>query len=114
MRYERAVVFDSVDGTLTQYSKPIDATNLFAASAQVVATGTCAGTLKLQFSNDDSQSIAGNPVNWINISSAQVAISAGATTGIAKIDLSYQYIRAVFTPISGSGTITAVVSAKGF
>lgn len=87
----------------------IPGTQLFACSMQASVTGTMAGTLKLQFSND----LGASPSVWSDIPSASIAVSNTATYIIAKTDLCYANIRLVYVRTSGTGTITANVNTQG-
>lgn len=111
----RAVV-TAGDATATVNSSIVDGTNLYWISAQVVFSVANSGTLKLQGSNDfdpDSVNIAGNytPTNWSDITGATVTPAAATVAMIQKVETSYQWIRAVWTPTAGAGTFT--VRIKG-
>lgn len=90
----------------------IPALNLFYCSAQIAATGSAAGTMKLQASNDDPTQGNVTPTNWSDISGATVSVSGAGAFLIPKTDLCYQYIRIVYTN-SGTGTISIVFKALG-
>lgn len=106
---------------VTQASKnfdPIAADQLFNCSAQIFFTDAAsAGTLKLQGSNDFNK--AGNfpgaftPTHWNDITGASVVVAAGATSLIPKTDISYNYIRLVWTRTAGAGTMTLNVNVQG-
>lgn len=95
--------------TLT--SAAVDARNLFEVSAQVVTTGTGAGTLKIQASNDAPQGSVG-PQNWSDITGASVAATGAGAFLIPKTDLCYEYIRFVYTN-TGTGTVLVQFKALG-
>jgi hypothetical protein len=81
---------------------------------QVVATGTIAGAVKLQYSNDPVQSPA-VPTNWSDIPSATVTLTGTAGVfSIPKTDLCYNWVQAVFTASGGAGTVTATLQGVGF
>lgn len=112
MRQLQEIIFNAgnVAGNLT--GNTIWAGQLFAVSAQSSVTGTVAGTMKFQFSNDVvAPGVA--PTNWSDIPNATVAISNTALYAIAKTDLCYNYIRLVYVSTSGSGTMTASINAQG-
>ena len=69
------------------------------------------GTVKIQGSNDApvGNPFAFVPTNWADIPSATSTIASGVGPAIAIQNLSYQYIRAVYTSGSG-GTTTIIVS----
>lgn len=100
-----------VQAAATVTTAAIPALNLFYCSAQIAATGSAAGTMKLQASNDDPQ---GNttPQNWSDITGATVAVSGAGAFMIPKTELCYQNIRIVYTN-SGTGTISIIFKALG-
>ena len=93
-------------------SAAIHVPNTFAISAQVIAaTGGVAGTLKFQASNDSPEDVP-TPVNWTDIASQTVAVTGVGTFLIPKFDISYEFVRVVYTA-SSSGTITVKIKALG-
>jgi hypothetical protein len=96
----------------TVTSGPIDSRNLFYASAQVSITGSGAGTLVIQASNDDPTVFPFTPVNWTAIPSATVTTSGAGAYLIPKTDLCYEYVRLVYTN-TGTGTMSVVFKALG-
>jgi hypothetical protein len=93
-------------------SAAIPALNLFYCSAQIAATGSAAGTLQLQASNDDLKGYVTSPVNWSNVPSASVAVSGAGAYLIPQTNLCYQWVRLVYTN-TGTGTISVVFKALG-
>ncbi len=95
-------------------SEPVPAERLYSCSAQIAATGSAAGTLKLQASNDvaGADGLPGPPVNWNDIPLATVAVSGSGASLIPKTDLTYQWIRVVYTN-SGTGTISVRLKVWG-
>lgn len=78
-------------------------------SVQAVATGTLAGNLKLQFSNDSV-----DPTNWSDITNATVSITGTpGVFSIQKTELCYNFVRVVFTKSGGTGTITVNYQSLG-
>ena len=71
MRYLNENAIATVSGLTNPASSAVMASYLVNVSAQLVATGTIAGTLKLQASNDAK----GNG-NWSDITGASVAVSS--------------------------------------
>lgn len=111
-------VATGVDGSPIVNGTAIDTSNMDYMTAQGVVTGTIAGALKLQGSNDKVVSDGQTPVNWNDIVGATVTISsatsafAGSTTNIFQ--LAYQWIRSVWTPTSvGTQTVTTVADVSG-
>ncbi len=105
-----------IQSAATVTSAIMDSRNLFYMSAQIAATGSAAGTLKIQVSNDEKPVLANDtawqPTNWSDLSGASVSVSGAGAFLIPKTDLCYQYIRAVYTN-SGTGTISVVIKALG-
>ena len=81
-------------------------------------TGTPTGAFTFQVSMDYFQDYNGNITNagnWITLT-LNPAITASGSANIAYVDfnqLSAPYIRFVYTPSAGSGTLNAFVTAKG-
>lgn len=97
----------------TMNGPAIPSQNLFACSAQITATGSAVGTLKLQASDDNMDGKPSSvPSNWSDIPSASVAVSGAGAFIIPKTDLCYQYVRVVYTN-TGTGTIQVVFKALG-
>lgn len=90
----------------------IPTVQVFQCSAQLVATGSAAGTLKLQFSNDVVPTPVA-PTNWNDITDATVSVAGIGSYGIEKTELCYNYIRAVYTD-SSSGMATGTVVVQVF
>lgn len=87
----------------------IDANQLVSASfLGYFGDNTAAGTLKIQFSNDPT--VSGNlaadftPVNWADIPNASAAVSSGASVAILIANMSFRWIRAVYTRSGGGST----------
>lgn len=95
----------------TVTSAAVDARNLFELSAQVVTTGSGAGTLKLQASNDAPQGSVG-PQNWSDVTGVSVVAAGAGAFLIPKTDICYEYIRFVYTN-TGTGTILVQFKALG-
>lgn len=112
MRYLRETLLSGANAAVNQTSAAVDCSYVIAASLQVVSTGTAAGTVKLQASNDAPG--PGSPSNFTDIPSASVAVAGAGSYLIPKLDISYQYIRAVYTFTSGTGTITLNLKSIGF
>ena len=113
MRFLNEVALAAASNTGTVTSAAIDASNLFAASAQAKFTdGTAAGTLVLQGSND--LPTPGGPTNWSDIPNTSQSVSSGALTLVPRTEICYRYIRVSWTSSGGAGTLTATLQAQGF
>lgn len=113
MRSLNEPVLNGADASVNQNSVIVDSKNLHLASVHVSMTGTAAGTVKLQASNDEPTTGLA-PSNFVDITGATVSVSAGGQFLIPKLDVCYNYIRAVYTATSGTGTVTAKIHMIGY
>lgn len=109
MRFVNDQVLNAADASTNQTSSQVDTSYIVCSSVHAVVTGTAVGTLKLQCSNDPNP-----PSNWSDVPSASVSITGAGAFLIPKQDVSYQWVRVVFTNSSGTGTITARLKSIGF
>lgn len=110
----RYTAFSAADASKDETGSAIDASHILAISAQAVTTGTSTGTLKFQASND-APGVSGNPTNWTDIASQSVSIAGAGTYLIPKFDVSYQWLRVVFTHTNAAaGSITVNLKSIGF
>lgn len=113
MRVVNYTCISSADITSNQTSAAIESEYLFQASAHVIMTGSSpVGTVKIQISND-KPGPAGNPVNWVDLSGASVAINATGGFLIPKTEICYAWIRFFWTFTSGTGTVTVKMQGLG-
>lgn len=120
MKTLNEIVLNALPDTSSQTSAAIDASQLFRVSVQASFTDSAvAGTLKLQCSNDPST--ANNlpglqaPTHWTDVPNTSQTITAGASVLIPSTEISYRWVRVVFTESSpGSGTVTATLNALGY
>src|SRR5579859_1322918 len=101
MRKVNSTVLSAVD-TASQNGSQIDSNQLISASFQVVfGDATAAGTLKIQASNDicndQYQPATFTVTNWTDIPNATATIASGASALITIYQLSYRWLRAVYT-----------------
>lgn len=101
-----------VQAAATVTTAAIPARELLSVSAQLAATGSAAGTMKLQASNDEPVAAGAVPTNWSDISGATVSVSGAGAFLIPKTEVCYQWIRIVYTN-TGTGTISVVFKAIG-
>lgn len=115
---ETIISAGDIAGNPVPTSAAIDASSIYSVSTQCVTVGSSpTGTLKLQCSNDkvNAANLALDtvPTNWSDIPNASVAVSAAGVTLIPKTDICYQWIRAIWTQTSGTGTITVNLKTLG-
>lgn len=112
MRYLNTPILDAPD-TATINGSQIDSDALVYASFQIVfGDATAAGALKIQASNDvcpqghlPSSFVV---TNWSDVPNATATATVGGVLLIPKLDLTYRWIRAVYTRASGGSTTIAV------
>lgn len=75
-------------------------------------TGAPMGTLKLQVSNDIVE-LAASVVNWSDFSGSSIAVNGAGDVTYNLANAGYRWTRIVYTKTSGTGTLNAILSAKG-
>jgi hypothetical protein len=104
-------------------SGKIDARQVYSLSLIMTSTnGANAGTVKLQGSNDicafGNIASAFTPTTWVDIPASLIdgsgTVAAGGAVTLSIKQLCYAWVRAVWTPSAGAGTITAIVNTQGF
>lgn len=101
------IIIDESDVTTSDIrSESLDFTYLDGLSVQVLTTGTIAGTLKIEASNNNQ--------NWVELASPTITIT-NATSSIINLDaIHHRYIRLFHDATSGTtNTLKVWVSAKG-
>lgn len=106
VKYTYFKALNAADASTNQTSAALDMREDVYISVHNTSTGTATGTVKLQGSNDQVQSGTGAPVNWVDIPSKSVSVTAASNTAIDSFLCTYMYVRAVYTFSSGTGTIT--------
>lgn len=113
MKHANVTVLSASDAT-SQTGTKIDSVELFKASFQAsFADTSAAGTLVVQVSND----IPGagylpntfTPTHWTTLTTTSVTVTAGASVVIPAIDLSYRWLRILYTS-TAAGTSTMTVN----
>lgn len=110
MRYYNDPIMSAANAATNQNSSAVNVQLARFASVQAVVTGTATGTLKLQVSNDDN----GSASNWSDLTGATVSVSSAGAYLIPAQNMCYQFLRAVYTASSGTGTITVNCHTVGF
>lgn len=104
-------------GNLT--SDPVPLEYQYGISIQAVITGTAAGTLNLQGSNDFGNVPPGGPdrgqgvTNWTDIAGSSAPVTGAGTVTWNFQGVYYKWIRMVYTASSGTGTMSARANTKG-
>lgn len=101
-------------------SDPIPLDQIWGYAVQAVWTGTPTGTLKLQascdaplFTNQTSSGLSA-VTNWVDITDSPTSlIGAPGNYMWNTLEASYRFVRLVYTNISGSGVLNAVICVKG-
>jgi hypothetical protein len=98
-----------------QVSEPIWLGHIANYSIQIFFSGTPGGNFKLQMSNDEGNVNAPREddrdfkiVNWTDIADSAFTVSAAGDVAWNYRDCGYRWVRVVWTPTSGSGTITSI------
>lgn len=94
------------------------ADKMLRISVQAVATAANTGSVQVQVSNDKATGAnpwAYSPTNWNDLGSA-LTLSGTTPVLLQETEVSYEYIRLVYTDASGgtaTGTVTARLVSKG-
>lgn len=124
MRQSWEKIFNAGDATTNPLnSSKVDARQVYSLSLIMTSSnGGNAGTVKLQGSNDicafGNNAAAFTPTTWVDVPAAQVegsgTVAAGAAVVLSMRVNTYAWIRAVWTPSAGAGTVTATLNTQGF
>lgn len=95
-------------------SNPINIQYLDNISIQLNFTGTPTGTFDLQGSLDYSPGPFANTGNWISVTLPVAPVAAGAASQILLDlnQLSFPWVKIVYTRSSGTGTLNGYISGK--
>jgi hypothetical protein len=120
MRFLNQLAVTGANIATSTNSTAFDGSYLVKASTLATFTGTPAGTIELQASNDDAP-YTGNdaalftPTNWVLIPNTNVTVSGAGSVLIPAVDICYQYIRVSFIATGGSaGTMNVRLKTVGF
>jgi hypothetical protein len=106
----------ATDLALTRTSAVTNIQRMDSVGIQVdIASADAVGTLSVQVSADYDQDAQGNVLaagSWIELTSQAIAAGQPSATYFNLPNLSAPWIRLVWTYTSGTGTITAAVTAK--
>jgi len=119
MRVLHEILLPSSDASVTQTSLPGILNQVWGYSIQAIFTGSPVGTMTLQGSSDpapDANYSAANyaVVNWTTIANSSQSVTGSGTVAYDVVKTGYNWVRAIYTPVSGSGTVTIQFVTKGF
>lgn len=88
-------------------SEIIDCTNIYGLSIQVIATGTLAGQVVIDVSNDKE--------NWVELSTPSPVAVSNATNAVAQMpEMFYKWMRVRYEATSGTtNTLQVHFTSKG-
>jgi hypothetical protein len=116
MRQLNQAIVNAASNATTTFSQ-IDVGQMYEVSLIAnFSDAAAAGTLKAQVSNDVPPN--GNPLgfiatNWVDLPSATVTVASGATSIVPMpVNMTYRWMRLVWTKTAGAGTITVNVNYK--
>lgn len=99
-----AQLLSAADASSTVRSASYQKGDLSTFSVQFVfSSATLAGAVTLECSNDAGPAIS----NWITVAGSSISITAGESAMINVSNAGYRWVRAVWTPSAGTGTVTA-------
>lgn len=116
MRFNNPLIMNALNAATAKTSGVISAQQLYQGSIQAsFSSATLAGTVALQGSNDCQELLPMNadPIHWSTIGTP-ATVAAGALTLLLPQQLAYKYLRVVWTPSAGTGTITVCGMFLGF
>lgn len=105
-------IIPSQTASLSANGTAVDASFVTTCSAQIVASGSATGTLKLQASND-AIFPPNVPTHWNDITSATVSVSGAGSYMILKTDICYDWIRAVYSSTATGAQTVAPIADTG-
>lgn len=118
MRFLNEVVLSAAND-VTRTSGKVDVNQIVNMSFQgYCSDADAAGTIKIQASNDPVPNGATRqqftPTHWVDIPNAVYTITAGSPGLITLSNVSYGYVRAIYTETNtGTGTIVVQISGVG-
>lgn len=98
--------------TTTINSIPTNIDAVISYSVQAVMTGSPTGTIILQASLDVITDSTSTITNWTPITDSEVNINSAGTYMVNYEFPSYSWVRLVYTPSGGSGTLNARLNTK--
>lgn len=98
--------FDAVDATQAQTSAETSVLGVDKASYHIKFSTNNTGTFNIEGRNSDSDT-------WFNVNfGVSLDITADNEASLNMFEVPYKYLRLVWTPSSGAGTMTANLTIK--
>lgn len=99
-------VFNAADATVAQTGAETSVLGVDKASYHVKFSTNNTGTFNVQGRNSDSDT-------WFNVNfGVSLAVTADNEASLNMFEVPYKYLRLIWTPSSGAGTITAILTIK--
>lgn len=92
-------------------SAGVDMNQINAGAVQAIFTGAPVGTIKLQISCDPVTLVT-SVTNWADYSGSSQSVSGAGTFIWNFFNAGYQWLQLVYTPASGSGSLTVNFTGK--
>lgn len=101
------ILIDATDLSTTDVvSESVDVSNVYGMSIQAIATGTIAGDVEIEVSNDGE--------NFFALTSPTVAVSNTTNAGAQLVDMFFKFVRLRYSATSGStNTLKVYFTTKG-
>lgn len=96
----------------TNLTPAADMTSMFSYAIQIITSGNAVGILSVQGSCDQGNDLTTNVItNWTTVLSQALNAPDNMIANIA--DVSYRWVRVVYTRTSGSGNLLVQLNGKG-
>jgi hypothetical protein len=110
MKTSNVVLLSAVDGGVTEASAGISVGFYQDFTVHAFTTGTAAGTLVIQGSND----VSATPSNWADVASTSAAMTSSTPYLKSVSNAPFEWIRVSYSGASGTGNLTARLKASGY
>lgn len=123
-QYAQATLISACPMATACTSIGVDLNQMNLSSVEAVFTGSPVGTLTLQISSDNvppclqgqancvTYNPAGNVVNWVTYTGSSEAVSSSGNFLYNLTFVGYRWLRLVYAPTSGTGSLTVTYTAK--
>lgn len=109
------ILCDNKDASVSQVSDPKSIGYFRGYSIQAYISGSAAGTIWLEGSDDpgvDDAHYVGPATNWVIIKDTNAVLNSAAPYQLNAGGVYYSWVKAVYTVTSGTGTIKIVYNSK--